>query len=202
MTLTLFIVAVVGLFIFVIAYLRIIIASFRHHTVTGLISMIPGINLAVLPTVWAKINKAFPMSVLGLAITLGGWYMGGNLYLDKNQNSLFNKPKNTQTASPTQSSLVQKSKAMPTEHKTKEQPLPQKPLYYIRFKKIAISQLDSLLDQYIRIQLVDDREIEGKNIKSSSTELLIETYSNGSKQVVKVPSKHIRTLEKLVRSDK
>lgn len=202
MTLTLFILAAIGLFVFVIAYLRIIIASFRHHTVTGLISMIPGINLAVLPTVWVKINKAFPMSVLGLAMTLGGWYMGGNLYLDKNQISLISKPQNTQTTSPTQFPVVQKNKATPIKHKTKEQPLPQKPLYYIRFKKVAISQLDSLLNQYIRIQLIDDRELEGKNIKSSSTTLLIETYSNGSKQVVKVSSKHIRTLEKLVRSEK
>ena len=200
MTLTLFILAAIGLFIFVIAYLRIIIASFRHHTVTGLISMIPGINLAVLPTVWAKISKAFPMSVLGLAMTLGGWYMGGNLYLDKNQISLISEPQNT--TSPTQFPVVPKSKAIPIKHKTKEQPLPQKPLYYIRFKKVAISQLDSLLNQYIRIQLIDDRELEGKSIKSSSTSLLIETYSNGSKQVVKVSSKHIRTLEKLVRSEK
>ena len=200
MTLTLFILAAIGLFIFVIAYLRIIIASFRHHTVTGLISMIPGINLAVLPTVWAKISKAFPMSVLGLAMTLGGWYMGGNLYLDKNQISLISEPQNT--TSPTQFPVVPKSKAIPIKHKTKEQPLPQKPLYYIRFKKVAISQLDSLLNQYIRIQLIDDRKLEGKSIKSSSTSLLIETYSNGSKQVVKVSSKHIRTLEKLVRSEK
>jgi len=199
MTLTLFIVAAIGLFIFLIAYLRIIIASFRHHTVTGLISVIPGINLAVLPTVWAKISKAFPLSILGLAMTFGGWYTGGNLYLDKNQITLLTKTSNTQAE---QSPVVHNKKMVPVKHKTKEQPLPQKPLYYIRFKKVAISQLDSLLNQHIRIQLIDDRELEGKNIKSSVTTLLIETYNKGNKQVIKVPSKHIKSLEKLVRSEK
>ena len=199
MTLTLFIVAATGLAIFLIAYLRIVIASFRHHAVTGLISIVPGINLAVLPTVWAKMSKVFSLSVLGLAMALGGWYAGGNQYLDNRQMKLFTKSPNTQVA---QSPVVKNSEALQIKHKTKELPLPQKPLYYIRFQKVAISQLDSLLNQYIRIKLIDDRELEGKNIESSSSVLLIETFQNGNRQVVKVSSKHIKTLEKLVRSEK
>ncbi len=199
MTLTLFIVAVTGLAIFIIAYLRIIIASFRHHAVTGLISIVPGINLAVLPTVWAHMSKVFSLSVLGLAMTLGGWYAGGNQYLDNRKMKLSTKSANTQVA---QSPVVKQSELLPVKHKIKELPLPQKPLYYIRFQKVPISKLDSLLNQYIRIKLIDDRELEGKNIESSSSTLLIETFNNDNRQVVKVSMTHIKTLEKLVRSER
>ncbi len=190
MSLLLFILAAIGGFIFLIAYIILVVASFRHHTVTGLISLIPGINLVVLPTILGKTGKAFPASVFGLALALVAWYAGGHHYLqDYQQNSLAI----TQEANVSESSISPKNVV----RKTKELPLPSKPLYYIVYTKVDNDELGNLINQYIRVKLVDDRELEGRNIETTATSLLLKTHNNNKDQVVKISLKHILTIEKL-----
>ncbi|MEE9351976.1 MAG: hypothetical protein V3U78_06915 [Thiotrichaceae bacterium] len=203
MSLLLFILTVIGLLTFLFAYLTLVIASFKHHTVTGLISLIPGINLVVLPTILGKTGKAFPVSILGIGIALIAWYAGGHQYFDnyfKPSTSLVEQSvtKINETASDEANSIDAKPhQAPPITHKTKELPLPSKPLYYLVYTKVNISELNKLTDQHIRIKLIDDRELEGKNIKTTETSLLLETYTNDTTQVIQISPKHIKVLEKL-----
>ncbi len=209
MSLLLFILTAIGLLIFLFAYLTLVIASFKHHTVTGLISLIPGINLVVLPTILAKTGKAFPISILGIGIALIAWYTGGSQYFDNYfkpvappiEQSAINKAGIKKTASH-EANKANIAKSTPHQtpsvtHKTKEFPLPSKPLYYIVYTPVNMSELDKLIDQHIRIKLIDDRELEGKNIKTTETSLLLETYTNHTTQVIQISPKHIKTLEKL-----
>ncbi|MEE9304047.1 MAG: hypothetical protein V3U84_09685 [Thiotrichaceae bacterium] len=196
MSLLLFILAAIGGFIFLVAYLIIVIASFKHHTVTGLISLIPGINLVVLPTILGKTGKAFPTSVFALGLALVTWYAGGHRYL---QNYLYSNPAASIQTDITETSVnpINNNLNLAAAHKTKELPLPSKPLYYIVYTKVDSDQLGDLINKHIRITLVDDREFEGKNIEITTTSLLLETHDNNENHMVKIPLKHIVSVEKL-----
>jgi hypothetical protein len=194
MTLFLFITAIIGLLIFFISYLRIVLSSFQHHTVTGFISIFPGINLTVLPTVWGQMSNAFLLSIVGLGVSLGAWYGGGNQHLILNPITSVEQPTVNQPVNSSTKEIVN----LPIIHKTKETALPQKPLYYVVFKQVEVNALGSLVNQYIRVKLIDDRVLEGRNIKVNDSSLLLETYDKGNIQLVKIAAKHIKTLEKLV----
>lgn len=194
MKLFLFIAAIISLVVFFISYFRIVISAFRHHTVTGLISIFPGINLTVLPTVWGKMSSSFMLSIVSLGVSVGAWYAGGNQHLMINSSIHANKVSSTQSVNSDNKTGIDTSLL----HKMKKVALPQEPLYYIVFKQVEVNNLGSLINEHIRVKLVDDRELEGKNIKTSDNSLFLETYNSGNIQLVKIASKHIKTLEKLV----
>jgi len=201
MSLFLIILTAIGAAIFLIAFILIVVASFRHHTVTGFISLIPGINLVVLPTVLSKTGKAFPASIAGLGIALLAWYSGGNHYIDS---YLKNKPiieevNNTETVLEKPRTESNPEDQLTVSHKTKQSPLPSKPLYYLVYTTIEYKQLGELLNKHIRIELIDGRQLEGKTTKVTAHSLLLETYDNNKTQVVKILSKHIRKIEKLIK---
>lgn len=192
MSLPLFIVSAIGLLIFLIAYLMIVIASFRHHPVTGLISLIPGINLVVLPSIWAQTGKAFGISFVGLMIALAGWYTGGHQFPNEYKIATETAPQDTVIHTKQPETL----KASP--RKIKESPLPQKPLYYLVYENAATNQLQNLTQQLLRITLTDDRIVEGKSLKANDATLLLETRQGSQIHVVEVNVQHIKTVEKLV----
>ncbi len=212
MSLILFSIASIGAVIFIVAFFRIVIASFRHHMVTGFISLIPGINLVVLPTVLNKTGKAFPLSILGLGIALVAWYAGGSQFVD---DYLQKKTLSTETVKTSEvsvgaevatddNSAVTREKiatATVESHKTKEIALPPKPLYYIFYKSVEYSELAQLANEHIRITLVDGRIFEGKNVQTSPESLLLDVFRDGQSQVIKIMSKHIERIEKLARRD-
>lgn len=166
MNLALAALAVLGLFIFLINYGRIIIASFRHHIVTGLISLAPGINIVVLPTIWARIGNAFVISIIGLALALGGWILGGKTAI----NQLLN-PNSSPTASslPTANTSANTPVAVEAPQtintKYKELPLPHKALYQLRYQTVDLQQTPVSINQQLRITLKDGSIIEGRLIE-------------------------------------
>ncbi len=194
MSLYLFIAAAIGFTIFILAYLAIVIASFRHHTVTGLIALIPAINLAVLPTIWQKTSKAFPLGILGLGLALATWYSGGYQYFHSLQTG---KP--VIASEPSTTAPEKQPAEQVTTRNVEEVPLPDKPLYYLVYQKVESNDLASLVGQQVRVTLIDGQQLEGKNIKTSNQSVFIESSDQGNTQTLKVALQHIQTLEKLAR---
>lgn len=119
MELALTIVAIIGILLFVIAYLRFVISGFKHHPVTGIIAMFPVINLLVVPSLWYKNGRFLIIGFVGLLLAAGAWTMGAekgaykyiNLLLGKDQQTLISKvPKTTPTASTSTSLSIPNSK--------------------------------------------------------------------------------------------
>ncbi|CAA6801724.1 MAG: Unknown protein [uncultured Thiotrichaceae bacterium] len=167
MTLALAALAVIGLLVFLINYGRIIIASFRHHIVTGLISLVPGINIVVLPTIWARIGNAFVISIIGLALALGGWILGGKNTI----NQLL-----TPTSTPVANSLPTINSNETTQvnnAKYKELPLPHKTLYQLRYQTINLQQTPVGINQQLRVTLKDGSILEGRLVEPIEQAIII-----------------------------
>lgn len=67
-----------GLFLIVLAWLMVTIAGFRHHFVTGIVAMIPVVNVLILPTVWHRAKGWFYTGLVGLILAVGAWIGGAN----------------------------------------------------------------------------------------------------------------------------
>lgn len=176
MTLALAAVAFIGLFIFLINYGRIIFASFKHHFVTGLISLFPGINIVVLPTIWGRTGNAFMISIFGLALAVGGWILGGKKHI----NQLLNPSTATAvstiaaTESPTTNSPAAVSAPITASSSNfKQLALPPKALYQLSYQTIDLQQTPVSINQQLRVTLKDGSVFEGRLIEPINQSILI-----------------------------
>jgi hypothetical protein len=218
------IVTLAGLVILGIGYLIVIVAGFKHHFVTGLIAMIPGVNILVIPSTWDKASSGFILGIVGLVIAAGGWFGGnGQIYMP---NALVGK---NEQAAVVQAGSVQSDAAKQDPQQTSatgEQPaetdsavaevtqpsspliaigsqkteglimpLPNKPLYMLTYQQIENSELSGLLGQYIRITDSSRQATEGKLLNIEADQLLLQKQE-GSESIA---LSDIAQLEKLVK---
>lgn len=72
---------VIGVVLFILGFLIVVWAGFKHHIATGFIALIPLLNFIILPSVWHRAYIGFYLSIIGALITLGAWYGGGEQYM-------------------------------------------------------------------------------------------------------------------------
>ena len=92
-----------GVLLIVLAWLMVTIAGFRHHLVTGIVAMIPVINLLILPTIWHRARGWFFTGLVGVILTAGAWIGGEYSQAGQNMQKLLGSHWLTQKISPTAS---------------------------------------------------------------------------------------------------
>jgi hypothetical protein len=180
----------VGLVLLLIGYLLIVFAGFRHHTMTGIIAMIPVLNILIIPSTWHRASAGFIIGTVGLVIAVIGWFAGGSGYFYQQ----FSIPKPNQAQTETQQvqassvPLPEGQKEGQKENKPAEEkqqnplsnrpigaiiPLPDKPLYKLVYKDADRNELKQLIGEYIRITDKKKLRYEGKleNIKGEKVSL-------------------------------
>jgi len=95
MELALTIAAVIGVLLFVIAYLRFVVSGFKHHPVTGIIALFPVINVLVVPSLWYKNGRFLILGFVGLLLAVGAWMIGAEKGIHKYTNVLLGKDQQT-----------------------------------------------------------------------------------------------------------
>lgn len=78
MELVLTIIAGLGGLLFLIGYLGFVVSGFRHHFVTGVISVLPVLNIVTVPALWGKASKKLMISILGVVIVVASWFFGAD----------------------------------------------------------------------------------------------------------------------------
>ena len=186
MQLALTILAGFGALLFIISFIAYVISGFRHHFVTGLISMLPVLNIVTLPSLWDRSSKKFIVGLIGLIITIGAWFMGA----DKGIQNLIKRDKNTVeevvlSSAPNDSGVIQQSsntniaasKAIPRNSnsvlsfdESDMSLLPNKALYKMGFEVVPINQINTLQGRIVQITKNSNEMFEGriKNIVSGS----------------------------------
>lgn len=74
---------ILGVLLFVYGWIRVIIGGFYHHPMTGLVAVLPGINLLVLPAVWHRVGKAVIVGFVGILLAAGSWFLGAEPKVNK-----------------------------------------------------------------------------------------------------------------------
>ena len=83
MELALTIIAGFGVLLFLFGYLSFVLAGFKHHFITGVISALPVLNIVTIPALWHKTSKKLMLSFLGVLIAGASWFLGGSTGITK-----------------------------------------------------------------------------------------------------------------------
>ena len=173
MQLALTILAGLGALIFVICFLGYVISGFRHHFVTGLISMLPVLNIVTLPSLWDKSSKKFLTGLIGLIIASGAWFMGG----DKGVQNFISRGNTTTeevvistnpqiTSNGTKSTTISPTKTIAKNLVTYDEEdmfaLPSKALYVMGFDIVPINQISNLKGRIVQITKNNNELVEGR----------------------------------------
>lgn len=204
MDLALSAIALISIFIFIIAYSVIAFASFRHHFVTGLISLIPVANILILPSVWYKTSKAFIISFIAIIIAAGAWFSGANQNLLNYAKGLDN-PTTQNEITPLEDSAISSAPAssfvtqVASFKNLSQTPLPSKALYYLLFEQVNQQHWDHLKDSLIRITFEDETTLEGRVANILPDRLVIKYHQNHQTQTLETKTARIVNIEKLIR---
>ncbi len=79
---------ILGILLFVIGWLVVVANGFQRHPVVGLLSLIPGVNLLVLPSLWYRVSGWVITGFVGVLLALGAWFSGANTQLYNQAQSL------------------------------------------------------------------------------------------------------------------
>jgi hypothetical protein len=207
------IVTLVGLGLVIIGYLLVVLAGFRHHFVTGLIAMIPVVNLVVIPSTWHKAGFGFIMAVIGLLLALGGWFGGGDRYIDEKLSTvsnsdpapMVNSSETSETEKPAEASepvtddnAQQENSQTEAENKPEGNviPLPSKPLYHLSYQQVNLNELSRLIGEYIRVTDNNKHRIEGKLMRYQDQALHI----NQQQEIHTLMQAEVVLVEKIVKT--
>ena len=204
MELVLTIIAGIGLLLLILSYLAYMLAGFKHHFVTGLISALPVLNIVTLSALWQKAGKKFLTGLLGLVIFVASWFFGAdkglsNLYarvMGKQQTitqpaqgtnatavalslpQVSNQPKgNTPITTPVAVTAVSKpfsNQAQRFIDKDEVVTLPSKALYKMLFESVSVDKITTLNGRIVRVR-TNKTTIEGKILSVNASSVLVQS---------------------------
>lgn len=222
----LFIIAfAMGLLLFLVSWLRVIIAGFVHHFLTGVVAIIPVVNVLVLPSVWHQVYGWVMAGFIGLLLAIATWFAGADKqvyqYAQQAGIHLPTQPMSEPVASgvlPTRQETAEVTPpptANPTNTATRSvanddpnQPasplptgkeLPKTALFTMAYKTVEPKELASYQGQYVRLTQKDRRQYEGKLLGTEADSLRIERRVNGGLVEHKVSFAEIISSEVMTR---
>ncbi|PID45209.1 MAG: hypothetical protein CSB47_09475 [Proteobacteria bacterium] len=189
MELTILIIAAVGMLLFAISYLKFAYEGFRYHLITGLLALIPVVNLIALPTLWDRTIKMLGVGLVGLLIAIGAWFLGagetfqsywhGNRATSSNSATHGNTPIATAPVSadgrtaavPVETNWSSKGKRLSL--------LPSKALYRLDFESAPPDQIKTFTGRIVRITSVDHTITDGRIQSVTPSSIFIEQTGDG-----------------------
>ncbi len=171
MELGLTILAGLGALLFLMGYFGFVVAGFKHHFVTGLISALPIFNIVTVPALWRKTSRKVITSAIGLVIVVASWFLGANTGI-QNLIAMVKGDKPAVSESTTQKPSIssEANTSPPAIDESKMQALPKKALYRMAFEAIPLDKIQTLKDRVVQITTRNGDTLEGRvsNLTASS----------------------------------
>ncbi len=219
MELALTLLAFIGALLFLVGYLAFVRASFKHHFVTGVISIFPVFNIVAVPAVWHKISRKLVWSFLGALIIVASWFFGAdkgvthifNLVTGKGSSESVIAAKRSQKPLALNNSTVKirpASTVDDSDNKTSMpilkqrtldernlQGLPLKALYKMSFELIPVDKISTLKGRIIQVLSKDNQTLEGQLVDVSNSSAML--YMSGTTN--EIPLANIKQLRLMVK---
>jgi len=217
--------AVLGGLLFVFSYLKFALTGFRYHPVTGLLTLIPILNLITLPTLLdGKLIRIIILGIIGLILSISAWFLGADKTLQRHISTLRGQPILVSSSEQKQDSLSntssdksakdnvtkQKQDASNTAASDKEnrtpQPvyfenLPKRALYNMEFVDTPVEQLNTLKGRIVHIVTRKNLIIEGR-IQNTTPASLFIIRKGDKNSAYEMLMSNIKQLQVLVKRQK
>jgi hypothetical protein len=192
------IIAILGGLLFIFSFIKYAITGFRYHPVTGILALIPVVNLITLPTLMdGKILRVVVIGIIGLIFSIVAWFLGANESLYQHISAL--RGQSTLSASVEQKSADGKKIETPTKTSSQDNQaivstnipavesksevvvshpiyrvnLPKQALYNMTFTEAPIQQIGTLEGRTVQIITRKDVLIEGRVQKATTSSVFI-----------------------------
>lgn len=222
MELALIIIAGIGALLFLIGYLGFVVAGFKHHFVTGIISALPVLNIVTIPALWYNASKKFFLSILGIALVGGSWFMGADEGINKtiaklkgekvqqvvNTSNSVQSPLNinnttgstTIAATPSSQTSATSSNPYAAKQRYIDEsnviPLPSKALYSVRFEAIPLNNISALKGRTIQIVTKGNQLYEGQVTALSTSSIAVQSRGSVANELPIANIKQLRLMVK------
>lgn len=74
-------VLLLGIVLFLLGWLVMVVICFQRHPVTGLVAMLPGINILALPATWHRVSGWVITGFIGVLLAGAAWFAGANQHV-------------------------------------------------------------------------------------------------------------------------
>ena len=187
MELAVLIAAAVGILLFAISYLKFAYEGFRYHLITGILALIPVINLVALPTLWDKTSRMLMIGLVGLIIAAGAWFLGAGktfqAYSGGGQAQLAaptTASGNTAVATAPGASASDPVARPATNNNDKLLSLlPSKALYRLDFESASADQIKTFTGRIVKITSTDHTVRDGRIQSVTPSSVFIEQSGDG-----------------------
>lgn len=178
---------IIGLLLFIMSWLRVVFAGFAHHFVTGIVSIVPVLNLLILPSLWHKVHSWVLSGIVGLLVAIGCWYAGADQHVYRYTHNAgidvpvpegairtegLNLQQNTQN-------VVSSEDNTPAVPLPSGKELPKSALYSMSYRETSATSLGQHVNQYVRLTRIDRKKLEGKVIGADDRGIVLERRING-----------------------
>lgn len=187
MELAVLIAAAVGIILFAISYLKFAYEGFRYHLITGLLALIPVVNLVALPTLWDRTNRMLMVGLVGLIIAGAAWFLGAgktfHAYWGNGQTQIAT-PSSANTTTPIATAPVAGSTTQSTTANIRANErhislLPSKALYRLDFESASADQIKTFTGRIVKITSVDHTVTDGRIQSVTPSSVFIEQSGDG-----------------------
>lgn len=206
MDLALIIIAGLGALLFLLSYLGYVFTGFKHHIVTGIIAIMPILNIVTVPSQWHKSRNKIIMGFIGLAMAVAAWLMGADKSYQKliKQRTLANNS-NEQIILSSQAdtnsnngSTIAPLANQNVYDESKLQSLPQQALYKMHFEIVPLEKISTLANRIVQIKMKDGNLIEGRVRQTTAGSVILD----GTAADNELPLANIKELKLMVKKSK
>jgi len=170
----------IGIFLFSISYIKFAYEGFRHHFVTGLLALVPVINIIALPTLWDRTRGILTIGLVGLVAAIIAWFAGADKAFEAVRTDRNTPIATTQNISGTSGSPSIIDRANVGLKETFLTTLPGKALYRLDFESASPSQIRSFAGRIVRITSTDHKVTDGRIQNFTPSSVFIEQPGDGN----------------------
>ena len=171
----------IGVFLFSISYIKFAYEGFKHHFVTGLLALIPVVNIIALPTLWDRTRSILMVGLVGIIAAIIAWFAGAD--------KAFEAVRAERNTPITTTQNISNSGRVPTiidsdtrigSKETFLTTLPGKALYRLDFESASPSQIRSFAGRVVRITSTDYVVTDGRIRNFTPSSVFIEQPGDGN----------------------
>ena len=171
----------IGVFLFSISYIKFAYEGFRHHFVTGLLALIPVVNLIALPTLWDRTRGMLLIGLGGLIAAIIAWFAGADKAFEAVRSDRNTPIASTQPISTTAGvSGINNVSGTLGSKETVLAVLPGKALYRLDFESAAPSQIRNFAGRIVRVTSNDHTVTDGRIQSFTPSSVFIEQAGDGN----------------------
>ena len=170
----------IGIFLFSLSYIKFAYEGFRHHFITGLLAIVPVVNLIALPTLWDRTRNILMVGSMGLLAAVVAWFLGADKAFEAVSSDRNTPVASTQNITSNTTTPAALETSNPSSKDRFLTVLPSKALYRLDFEAASPQQIRNFTGRIVRITGIDNVVTDGRIQNFTPSSVFVEQPGDGN----------------------